>query len=82
MITCGSPLLLREFLKHLQVDIQPLLGEIHRLKQLLVLTGGLHRLLLRHRAQLFPVLISDRLEPVKRVELQVLVQQLQDVRNT
>lgn len=66
---------------YLKVDVQPLLSEVHSLQQLLVLAGRLDALLLHHSVHLFLVLISDRLEPVQRVKLQVLVQQLQDVRH-
>lgn len=79
--TCGLDQVWTSRAPHLQVDVQPLLGEIHGLKQLLVLTGRLNVLLLHHRAHLLLVLVSHGLEPVQRVELQVLVQQLQDVRH-
>lgn len=64
---------------HLKVDIQPLLSEVHSLQQLFILTGRLDVLLLHHSVHLLLVFISDGLEPVQRVELQILVQQLQDV---
>lgn len=59
---------------YLQVDVQPLLGEVHSLQQFFILTGRLDVLLLHHCIHLFLVLISDGLEPVQRVELQILVQ--------
>lgn len=61
---------------YLKVNIKPLLGEVHRLQQLLILAGRLDVLLLHHSIHLFLVLISDSLEPVQGVKLQVLVQQL------
>lgn len=67
---------------HLEVEVQPLLSEVHGLQQLLVLAGWVDVLLLHHSAHVFLVLVSDGLEPVQGVKLQVLVQQLQDVRHT
>lgn len=68
--------------RHLEVEVQSLLSEVHGLQQLLVLAGSVNALLLHHSAHVFHVLVPDGLEPVQRVELQVLVQQLQDVRYT
>lgn len=74
---------LENLLNHyLQVDIQPLLGEVHSLQQLLILAGRLDVLLLHHGVHLFLVLFSDGLEPVQGVKLQILVQQFQDVSHT
>lgn len=67
---------------YLEVHVQPLLGEIHSLQQLFILTGRLDVLLLHHCIHFLLVLISDRLEPVQGVKLQILVQQLQDVCHT
>lgn len=67
---------------YLQVDVQSLLGEVHCLQELLILTGGLDILLLHHSTHLLHVLLPDRLEPVEGVKLQVLVQQLKDVGHT
>lgn len=67
---------------YLEIDIQPFLSEVHRLQELFILAGSLDALLLHHGVHLLLVLISDGLEPVQGVELQVLVQQLQNVRHT
>lgn len=75
------PLVLKDKL-YLKVEIQPLLSEVHRLQQLLILAGRLDVLLLHHGIHLLPVLFSDGLEPVQGVKLQILIQQFQNVRHT
>lgn len=58
---------------YLKVKIQSLLSEVHCLQQLFILAGRVDVLLLHHSVHLFFVLVSDGLEPVKGVKLQVLV---------
>lgn len=57
-----------------KVEIQPLLSEVHSLKQLFILAGRLDILLLYHSVHVIFVLLSNSLEPVQRVELQILIQ--------